>query len=286
MRRMLTTVVLLLLLGALVPAQPSVTITLTSGETLNAQLVDLGGVGFTVRVNGRERQIPVREVAVIDFDGGAMAQPSEVNNLGGRHLLVLRDGSLVRGVLDDIGGVQPLRLTFRGDAGNRDYSSNEVRRIYLAKPPAAAPPPTAVPLPAPAPAPAPPIPAGGQAFRVAANQRWTTTNITVRRGQSVQFSASGEVELAANGAVRSGPSGSSNRDGGAPIPGTPTGTLIGRVDPGRQRVAANPFVIGAGGTVVMPNDGVLTLGVNDGELSDNRGAFDVTVAVPGSRRIR
>jgi hypothetical protein len=284
MRRFLMTIVLLLSLGALLPAQPSVTLILRSGETLNAQLVDLGGVGFTVRVNGSERRIPKGDVAVIDFGGGAAAQPGEVDNLGGRHLLQLRDGSVVRGELDDIGGIQPLRLTFRGDGGNRDYSSNDVRRIYLAKPP-----PPAAPVPPSAPAPpAPTAPfAGGQAFRVSANQRWTTTNITVRRGQSVQFSATGEVELAVGGAVRSGPGGTSNRDSGAPLPGTPTGTLIGRVDPGRQRIAANPFVIGAGGSVVMPNDGVLTLGVNDGELSDNRGAFEVQVAVAGAtRRVR
>jgi hypothetical protein len=64
----------------------------------------------------------------------------------------------------------------------------------------------------------------------------------------------------------------------------PTGTLIGRVDPGRVRTAANPFVIGAGATIAMPNDGVLTLGVNDGELSHNRGAFEVRVTVLDQRR--
>jgi hypothetical protein len=115
--------------------------------------------------------------------------------------------------------------------------------------------------------------------QVQANQRWTTTNMTVRRGQRIQLTATGEVELAAGGAVRCGPSGSANRDPGAPIPGTPTGTLIGRVDPGRLRIAANPFVIGAGATVSMPNDGVLTLGVNDSELSDNRGFFEVRMIV-------
>jgi hypothetical protein len=150
-----------------------------------------------------------------------------------------------------------------------------VRRIYLARPPEAAPSTPA--------AATPPEPAAG-GYRAVANQRWTTTNITVRRGQRVQFTASGEVELAAGGAVRCGPAGSGNRDAGAPIPGVPTGTLIGRVDPGRVRTAANPFVIGAGATVVMPNDGVLTLGVNDGELSDNRGAFDVRITVLDQRR--
>jgi hypothetical protein len=284
MRRLVSVAIAALSLGVLLLAQPSVTMTLKSGETLNAQLVDLGGVGFTLRVGGSERRVAQDDVTLIDFDGTGMAQPSEVDSLGGRHLLVLRNGTVVRGELIDIGGVQPLRLTFRTDAGQRDYSSNEVRRIYLSKPPAA--PTSAAPAPAPTPTPLPaPVP-GGQSFRVSATLRWTTTSITVRRGQRIQFSATGQVDLAAGGAVRCGPDGSANRDPGAPVPGIGTGTLIGRVDPGRQRIAANPFVIGAGATLAMPNDGVLTLGVNDGNLGDNGGAFDVRVVlVDPARRL-
>ena len=51
-------------------AQDSATLTLRSGEKVSGQLVDLGGVGYTVRVNGNERQIPQNDVAVIDFTGG------------------------------------------------------------------------------------------------------------------------------------------------------------------------------------------------------------------------
>lgn len=275
-QRIFTALACALAMGVIALAQPSVTISLRSGETLSAELVDLGGVGFTVRTGGRERRIATGDVAVIDFGGGAAAEPAEAANLGGRHLLMLRDGGVVRGELIDIGGVQPLRLTFRSDAGERDYSSNEVRRIYLSRPAEAAPSAAATPVPLPGPA--------SSGYRADANQRWSTTNISVRRGQRVQFTGSGEVELAAGGAVRCGPAGSGNRDAGAPMPGVPTGTLIGRVDPGRLRVVANPFVIGAGATVAMPNDGVLTLGVNDGELSDNRGAFDVRITVLDQRR--
>jgi hypothetical protein len=39
-------------------AQQSATLTMRSGEQLNAQLMDLSGVGYTVSVNGQERQIP------------------------------------------------------------------------------------------------------------------------------------------------------------------------------------------------------------------------------------
>ena len=39
-------------------AQESATLTLRSGQTVSGQLVDLGGVGYTIRVNGADRQIP------------------------------------------------------------------------------------------------------------------------------------------------------------------------------------------------------------------------------------
>ncbi len=57
-----------------------------------------------------------------------------------------------------------------------------------------------------------------------------------------------------------------------------TGTLIGRVDPGSARIQVQPFVIGTQGSVEMPNDGVLQLGVNDSVLGDNSGWFTVVVA--------
>ena len=51
-------------------AQDSATLTLRSGEKVSGQLIDLGGVGYTIRVNGNERQIPQNDVSVIDFTGG------------------------------------------------------------------------------------------------------------------------------------------------------------------------------------------------------------------------
>ena len=53
-------------------AQESATLIMKSGERVAGQLMDLGGVGFTVRVNGQERQIPTNDVAVIDFTGNGV----------------------------------------------------------------------------------------------------------------------------------------------------------------------------------------------------------------------
>lgn len=144
--------------AALVRAQESVTITLRSGETFAAELVDLGGAGFTIRRGGVDSRLPMDRVAAVDFVGGSTpdAQWSQVQN--GRHLLILRSGLAVAGLWDDVGGTRPLRITFVGDSGSRDYASSEVARILLAPRPTMPPP---VPSPGPPPPTAPPGPTGG-----------------------------------------------------------------------------------------------------------------------------
>ena len=72
-RTILAVSVAALTFTGVVRAQENATLTLRSGERINAQLVDMGGVGFTVRINGTERQIPTNDVAVIDFTGGTMS---------------------------------------------------------------------------------------------------------------------------------------------------------------------------------------------------------------------
>src|SRR3954469_2270366 len=83
-------------------AQDSATLTLRSGEKVSGQLVDLGGVGYTVKVNGSERQIPQNDVAVIDFTGGTMSE-ADWAKFTGPSVVVLRNGQTVSGSLYDIG---------------------------------------------------------------------------------------------------------------------------------------------------------------------------------------
>src|SRR5438067_13112070 len=83
-------------------AQDSATLTLRSGEKVSGQLVDLGGVGYTMRVNGSERQIRQNDVAVIDFTGGTMTD-ADWARFTGPTVVVLRNGQTVNGSLYDIG---------------------------------------------------------------------------------------------------------------------------------------------------------------------------------------
>ena len=68
--------------GGVTYAQSSATLTLRSGEKVSGDLVDLGGVGYTIRVNGNERQIAQNDVAVIDFTGGTMSDADWAKFIG------------------------------------------------------------------------------------------------------------------------------------------------------------------------------------------------------------
>ena len=114
-------------------AQNSATLTLRSGEKVSGDLIDLGGVGFTVRVSGNERQIAQNDVAVIDFTGGTMSD-ADWAKFTGTTQFVLKNGQTIDGQLTDIGGTSPLRLSIRTGSGERDLSSNEVARIVMARP--------------------------------------------------------------------------------------------------------------------------------------------------------
>lgn len=250
-------------------AQERATLLLKSGERVSGQLIDMGGRDFTVRVGGDERRIPLGDVAVIDFAGNGQNLPAaEVNRVsGGRNVLVTRGGEVVEGKLYDVGGRRPLRITFTTSGQERDYRSNEVGRIYLARPDHAAIAGTAG------------TPAGGEGSRtiqVPANRSWTATGITVRKGEVVRFSARGEVRL---GGAADDTSGVNGRQGAyAPRASAPRvflGGLVGRVGNG------DPFGIGGQESVPMPNDGQLYLGVNDSTFQDNSGEYTVVVTPAG-----
>ena len=286
MRRIIllsSTVALALALAVIGSAAQSATVVLRSGERIAGELVDMGASGFSVRVSGNVRRIPTGEVAVIDFGGGSTFPSNETSRVtGGQHLIVLASGQSVTGRLTDIGGDRPLRITVETASGKQNFSSNEVRRIYLASPPGASTR-SAVgpPLPAAPPAPLPPT---GGTIRVPANQRWVDTGLTVRRGESVTFNASGRVKLSANANDTAGPPGAeSGRRPTGPMAGVLAGALIGRIGP------VSMFAIGnQTNPLPMPADGRLFLGVNDDEVNDNTGEFVVGVqpANPVNQRRR
>lgn len=259
-----------ILMTAAAYAQDTATLTLRSGERVSGQLVDLGGIGYTIRVNGAERQVPQNDVAVIDFSGGTMSD-ADWAKFTGPSIVVLRDGETVNGSLYDISGTSPLKLTIRTNEGDREIASTDVARIIMAKPDA--PVGTAGST---RPAPATPEPAAvvPGSITVTATQPWTATTLHVRKDQRLTFSTTGEIQLSDDAADIATADGS-KRGRHAPnaqMKDVLAGALIGRIGPDGQ-----PFAIGTMPTIVAPGTGILYLGVNDDGFADNHGGFQVVV---------
>src|SRR5437762_9383832 len=206
-----------LLLSGVAGAQENATIVMRNGERQSGDLVDLGGVGFTLRVGGQDRQIPVNDVAAVEFQGGVAsgAVQSKVN--AGQSVVVLRSGEVIDGRLFDIGGTHPLRVTVDTPSGRRDYTSNDVAGIYYGGASSGA------------------VATSGQAavagtnagtFTVPANQAWTNTGIRVNRGERIAFQGTGDIMVAQGASA--GVGGSPIRPGGRlPAPGTGAGAPLG-----------------------------------------------------------
>ena len=250
-----------------VQAQENATLTLRSGEKVQGFLIDMGGVGFTINVNGNQRQIPTNDVAVIDFTGGTMSNDDWSRVRDGQQVVWFRNGEVLNASLYDIGGTTPLRLTFKTADGERTAAANEVARIVLARTDAA-------------------VagtsgsnaktgnlaPASGSGVVVSGRQAWTDTGIRVRRGEVLTFNTTGEVQLStdANDLSSSAGSKSGRYAPNAPLPRNFAGALIARI--GNQ-----VFPIGNQTTVTMPAAGVLFLGINDDGFDDNQGEFRVEI---------
>lgn len=276
-RTILALSVVALTFPAIAVAQESATLTLRSGEKLNGELMDMSGVGFTVKVNGTERHIPTNDVAVIDLGGSSMSDADWSKIPGSRPAVILKSGEVVNGRLVDIGGSSPLRMTVRGRSGDRDLASNEISHIILARPsnaPASTSGDSST-------SNANLSPATGAGIVVSPRQAWTSTGIVVKKDQSISFNANGEIQLSGDANDVATPFGSKSgrKAASAPLPNVLAGALIGRVGASGQ-----PFAIGSGVTIKMPADGQLFLGVNDDGFDDNRGEFRVDIGRTNTRR--
>ena len=259
-------------LATIAAADQQVTALLRNGDRVTGTFDGYNNNQVYVDVSASdERKIPVGDVVLLDFVGGAQGLPeTELSQArGDDHVLLLKSGNATKGRLVSVEGTdRDPTLLFRTASGEeRRVRFSEVGRLYLGRYPGAAPAgaPTAATSTAPA--------QNGQ-VAVAANQQWVASGITVAKGQQVMFNASGEVQLSPDAADVATTAGSKlgRRLASGPLPGQLAGALTGRVGNGQ------PFAIGnQTGPLSMPDAGVLYLGVNDDNVGDNQGAFTVTV---------
>lgn len=259
--------------------QDRATVQLRDGSKVEGRIDGIDPEGeLVVRVSQNdERRLPLGSVALIDKVGGASGLPeTEIREaVGSQHLLLLRNGSSVKGRLVAIRGGEgsanenmPRTYVFQtNDGREQTYGPDQVARVYLGTYPFAA------------------ITgnvnnstsdlASGNfvpgAIRVPASAGWVNTGIRVRRGQMISFDTSGEVQLSEDRNDRARPAGTPRTAPGSPLPTVNAGALIGRVG------NSQPFGIGNQTSVPMPFDGILYLAVNDDERSDNAGEFIVSI---------
>jgi hypothetical protein len=245
-------------------AQESATFVLRSGERITGQLVDMGGAGFQIRVNGQDRNIPTGDLALIDFAGSSMSQSDWDRVSSGQHVIWLRNGETLVGQLVDVGGTSPLRITLRVGGNDRDLQSSEISRIALARPTSTTE--------------STGTTGDSRTITVSGQQQWTPTGITVRRGESLVIRAEGSVRIDPNSSDRATPAGVGSYDNRAPLPRVLAGALIGRIGNGQ------PFGIGPDARIEAPGAGQLFLGINERNVSDNEGSFQVTVERAAVRR--
>lgn len=101
---------------------------------------------------------------------------------------------------------------------------------------------------------------------------WTNTGLVVRRGQRLRISSTGRVSLGGGRFATS-----------AGLPGIPDNDKLMRTEPTGALIAVigddndDFLLISTRRDFVAQRDGVLFLGVNEGNLNDNTGTFDVVI---------
>jgi PA-IL-like protein len=103
---------------------------------------------------------------------------------------------------------------------------------------------------------------------------WTNSGWVVKKGQKIRISGKGQINLG-NGRYSSAAGVSSLPDKDKLVQTEATGGLLAVIGDDN-----NEFVfIGASREFIAPRDGALFLGINEGNLDDNSGSFEVTIEI-------
>ncbi len=134
--------------------------------------------------------------------------------------------------------------------------------------------------------PARPIPVaigadGGQAdIVVPAKSDWTSTSIVLKKGMKVRITASGTAKLDSLGRTAATPAGVASADPHKVIKDKPTGGLIAVIGDD----SSDYIFVGTAAEFTVQRDGLLFLGINEGELFDNSGAYTVHIVIEPPRK--
>jgi hypothetical protein len=111
------------------------------------------------------------------------------------------------------------------------------------------------------------------------NNGWTNSGLVVRKGQRLRISASGRVSLGRGRfSMPGGLAGLNDND--KLMRSEATGALIAVIGDDNDEF----ILIGPRREFVAQRDGVLFLGVNEGDLTDNTGSYDIVIEAEASGR--
>ena len=229
------------------------TIRLKDGSVIRGQVIGFKDQQFTILIGGNARgrrgqtTVYVEDVESIDFDSaGGAANPTDDMSARNNPPPVMRPSNP---------NSQP------------DNTNNTVNDRPVNTPPASSS--------------APPtfftIKVGVRAD--AANNGWTNSGLVVRKGQRLRINASGRVSL---GRGRFSTPGGLNtiNDPDKLMRNEATGALIAVIGDDNDDF----ILIGPRREFVAQRDGVLFLGVNEGDLTDNTGSYDIVIEAEASGR--
>jgi sRNA-binding regulator protein Hfq len=259
-RRILTPLFAIILVLILTVSALADTIHLKDGNVIRGQIVGFRDQQFVVLVGsnarGRRSQITIymEDVDTIEFDSAGSAPAVADNNYGQGNSRPNPQPTTSRPPVQQPVNTQP-DDTLPSSSGQPQPSSPQT---------------------------------SGNFFQINTRVRgdntangWTNSGLVVRRGQRIRVSASGRVTLGA-GRVSTPTGIPAITDNDKLMRSSPTGGLIAVIGDDNDDF----IFIGARREFVAQRDGVLFLGVNEGNLTDNSGAYDVIIeaeAMSGTR---
>jgi hypothetical protein len=105
--------------------------------------------------------------------------------------------------------------------------------------------------------------------------KWTSTGIDVHQGDTIAFTAGGQIRWGPGRDEVAGPGGSPKKLkptlGNYPVRTLGAGGLIGKIGDGA------PFAVGESATTTATTGGMLYLGINDNYFTGNSGEFEVAI---------
>ncbi len=243
------------------------TIRLKDGSIIKGKITGFTGGRFTVVIGEGSRQrtlyYSADEVESIEFDSPGTLPAA---NTASRNVPTVR-------VVDNIPPSRETRPTNPRVVTTETVAENRPQTPRTEPTPR----PTPVPQtsnPRPQPASAQPIELNVKVLADSTANGWTHSGWVVKKGQRIRITGSGQVSL--GGGRSTGPAGRDDiEDSEKLMRAVATGALIAVVGDDN-----NDFIyVGASREFTAQRDGALFLGLNEGNLDDNSGSFDVKIEI-------